>query len=74
MTDMNCTKCGAEMFEAIMTSNTVFPVMLMSKKAYKWDVQKSSALTCHVCPQCGFVELYAADPQAIKPKQTSNLS
>lgn len=65
---MKCSKCEAEMFEAIMTGNTLFSVMLTSKKQDIWEGTRTSKVTCQVCSKCGFVELYAADLRVIRPE------
>ena len=65
---MKCMKCEDEMFEAVMTGNTLFPVILTSKKQDRWESTRTSKVTCQVCSKCGFVELYAADPRVIRPE------
>jgi rubrerythrin len=31
------------------------------------EQEKRSAVLCYVCPECGYIELYAENPQALKP-------
>ena len=63
---MNCVKCDTEMFQAKMDAGyRDFPVRLTNIKKGLLDKEKNSALKCYVCPSCGYMELYADDPQTI---------
>ena len=63
---MKCSKCDAEMFRATLTGNGVYPALLTNKKKGAFEHEKRSAVLCYVCPQCGYIELYAENPQELK--------
>ncbi len=63
---MKCNKCDTEMFHANLTGNGLYPALLTNKKKGVFESEKRSAVLCYVCPQCGYIELYAEDPKGIK--------
>ena len=63
---MKCDKCGAEMFKANMTGNYLYPVMLTNKKKGIFECEKRSGVLCYICPECGYIELYAENPKGLK--------
>ena len=63
---MKCTKCDTEMFHANLTGNGIYSLILTSKKKSIWESDKSCNALCYVCPKCGYIELYAENPQKLK--------
>ena len=63
---MKCNKCDSEMFHANLTGNGLYPALLTNKKKGVFESEKRSAVLCYVCPQCGYIELYAKDPKQLK--------
>ena len=63
---MRCSKCDTEMFQANLTGNTLFPLLLTNKKKGVFESEKRSAVLCYVCPKCGYIELYAENPEKLK--------
>ena len=63
---MKCDKCETEMFRAKLTGNGLHPVQLTNKKSGLFEAERRSAVLCYVCPQCGYVELYAENPKGLK--------
>lgn len=64
---MKCIKCGEEMFRAQLTDGaSLCPVRLTNKKKGFLEPEKRSAVLCYVCPKCGYLELYAEEPQKLK--------
>lgn len=64
---MKCCKCDAEMFTSNLTGNALYSLILTQTKKSVWDADKRCGVICHVCPDCGYIELYADKPKAIKP-------
>lgn len=54
------------MFHANLTGNGLYPALLTNKKKGVFESEKRSAVLCYVCPQCGYIELYAEDPKGLK--------
>lgn len=63
---MKCMKCDTEMFRANLTGNALYPALLTNKKKGVLEYERRSAVLCYVCPQCGYIELYAEDPKGLK--------
>ena len=63
---MRCTKCDTEMFNAKLTGNTLYPLILTNKKNGIWESENRSYVLCYVCPKCGYIELYAEKPKELK--------
>ena len=63
---MKCNKCDTEMFNAKLTGNLIHPLMLTNKKPGVWEPEKRSNVLCYVCPNCGYIELYAEKPKELK--------
>lgn len=63
---MKCTKCDTEMVMAVLTGNNIYPVLLKNKRKRLLDAEKMVEVSCYVCPECGYIELYAKEPQKIK--------
>ena len=63
---MQCTKCDTEMFNAKLTGDILHPVMLTNKKDGIWEPEKRCYVLCYVCPNCGYIELYAEKPKELK--------
>lgn len=60
-----CPKCNTVMKEATLISYSNAEVMLKKHKEKMWDIDESS-LEVYVCPQCGYIELYAEEPERFK--------
>ncbi|MBB6452653.1 ssDNA-binding Zn-finger/Zn-ribbon topoisomerase 1 [Salirhabdus euzebyi] len=63
--DVNCPKCHSVMTKAKLDNHPI--------RVYKADVQPSAETisgvkSCNVCPDCGYIELYATNPEKIKGK------
>ena len=63
---MRCTKCDTEMFNAKLTGNTLYPLILTNKKKGMFEPEKRCNVLCYVCPECGYIELYAENPKGLK--------
>ena len=63
---MNCVKCECEMIQAELTGNNIYPLILKNKRNGILDSEKRTDVICYVCPECGYIELYAKDPQRLK--------
>ncbi len=63
---MKCSKCDAEMFQAKLMANTVYPLILSNKKKGILEPEKRCGVLCYVCPDCGYIELYAENPKELK--------
>lgn len=64
---MKCCKCNAEMFTANANVGGVYALTLTQTKKSVWEADKRCGVICYVCPDCGYIELYAEKPKAIKP-------
>ena len=63
---MKCVKCGIEMFQANMSGNGLYPVLLTNKKKGVFENEKRTQVLCYVCSDCGYIELYAEKPNELK--------
>ncbi len=63
---MKCNKCDTEMVHANLTGNALYPILLTNKKKGAFESERRSAVLCYVCPQCGYIELYAENPKGLK--------
>ena len=63
---MRCSKCNAEMFNAKLTGNTLYPLILTNKKKGMLEPEKRCYVLCYVCPECGYIEIYAEKPKELK--------
>ena len=63
---MRCAKCDTEMFNAKLTGNHLYPLILTNKKNGIWEPEKRCNVLCNVCPNCGYIELYAEKPKELK--------
>ena len=54
------------MFTAKLTGNTLYPLILTNKKKGILECEKRSDVICYVCPNCGYIELYAENPKKLK--------
>ena len=63
---MRCSKCDIEMFSAKLTGNTLYPLILTNKKKGILETEKRSDVLCYVCPDCGYIELYAENPKKLR--------
>ena len=64
---MKCCKCNTEMYKANLTGNTLYSLILTQPKKSVWESEKRCGTVCYVCPDCGYIELYAEKPKALKP-------
>lgn len=57
---MDCLRCKEEMFKAKLKGDVVGTVVyLTNKKNGVFETEKNSAVSCYVCPKCGYIELNA---------------
>lgn len=64
---MECIKCNSDMKNVTMSGSiSAMPVYLSFKKKGIFETQKQSIAECYVCPQCGYVELRAKNPEVFK--------
>lgn len=64
---MECLRCKNEMFTAQLCGDAYGTGMyLKNKKKGMFESEKTSAVTCYVCPECGYVGLNAAEPKKIR--------
>jgi predicted nucleic-acid-binding Zn-ribbon protein len=63
---MKCVKCDSEMIQAELTGNNMYPLILKNKKKGIFDSEMRMDVLCYVCPECGYIELYAKDPKKLK--------
>jgi len=63
---MNCLRCKKEMIRASLKGDGVGTnVYLANKKKGLFETEKRSAVSCYVCPDCGYVELNANDAKQL---------
>lgn len=63
---MECIKCKANMFNAKFKADLVgIGAYLTNKKKGILEFEKQSTVTCYVCPECGYIELYADEPKKL---------
>ncbi len=62
---MKCIKCDTQMFKADLTEG-LFSLMLRNKKKGVFETEKQSYVSCYVCENCGYIELYANNPKDLK--------
>lgn len=63
---MKCSKCETEMFSAKVCGSNLYPLMLSNQKKGIWEPEKRCFVLCYVCPECGYIELYAEKPKELK--------
>ena len=54
------------MFNARLTGNILYPLILTNKKKGLLESEKRCCVLCYVCPECGYIELYAENPKKLK--------
>ena len=63
---MDCLRCKEEMFNAKLKGDAVGTVVyLANKKNGIFETEKSSTVSCYVCPKCGYIELHADDAKKL---------
>lgn len=64
---MECLRCKEVMFTAKLCGDAYGTGMyLKNKKEGMFATEKTSTVTCYVCPECGYVELKADEPKKIR--------
>lgn len=63
---MNCTKCNAEMKTVTIAGTMGTPFYLRHKPSGFLSAEKRSGIECYVCPDCGYIELKAVNPEVFK--------
>lgn|GEM_PF-397360 len=63
---MNCMKCEAKMFTALLEGFSQFPLFLSKKEKGIFGAEKRTSIKCFVCPVCGYIELRADDPASLR--------
>ena len=61
---MKCGKCEEDMFKAELRGH-YNRVWLRNKEPGLTGIHKTGTVSCHVCPACGYIELYADDPKRL---------
>lgn len=61
--DQNCSKCKSAMVKSLLDSHPI--------RVYRADVKPNAKTMshispCYVCPNCGFIEFYAEEPEKFK--------
>ena len=46
--------------------DSIIPLILTNKKKGILEPEKRCYVLCHVCPECGYIELYAEKPKELK--------
>ena len=59
---MKCQKCNTDMINSLITGNSLYSLILTNKKKGLFESEKRSDVLCYVCPKCGYIELYAKEP------------
>lgn len=62
---MKCCKCNAEMREVNLCSGIYETGLTLIQKHTDKDDQRDHVV-CWVCPDCGYIELYAKEPSKFK--------
>ena len=61
---MECMKCKAEMVDAKLSGDAYgTPAYITGKKKGILTTKPQSAVSCYVCPKCGYIELKADNPK-----------
>jgi predicted nucleic-acid-binding Zn-ribbon protein len=55
------------MYKANLTGNTLYSLILTQPKKSVWESEKRCGTVGYVCPDCGYIELYAEKPKVLKP-------
>lgn len=63
---MKCDRCGAELFQAKLAGAPLAEIVLVNKKKGIFESEKTSRVSCHVCPECGHIELTAENPKGLQ--------
>ena len=64
---MECIKCKEKMVQANLKGDVYgIGMYVTTKKNGFWDMEKSSSVSCYVCPKCGYLEMYADKPGEFK--------
>lgn len=63
---MKCVKCDSEMIQAEITGNNIYPLILKNKRKGILASTIRTDVLCYVCPECGYIELYAREPKKLK--------
>lgn len=58
-----CSKCESIMVEAKLDS---YPIRVYKSTEKPNQETMSNIAPCYVCPTCGFIELYASNPEKFK--------
>ena len=60
-------KCKEKMVQANLKGDVYgIGMYVTTKKNGFWDMEKSSSVSCYVCPKCGYLEMYADKPGEFK--------
>lgn len=65
---MKCRTCDVEMLKVKMAGAQFAELMLINREEGLLGREKRSTVSCHVCPDCGHVELVADHPDALRLK------
>lgn len=74
---IKCIKCKSQMVENVKLRAEGFldehSADLKIKKG-TWPYRKLSDINCTVCPECGYIELYADNTEAIKEHKQQTIN
>lgn len=66
---MKCEKCGQKMEKAHISASTGGKICVANPESKNiLGGMKTSDINVYVCPECGYIELYAAKPEVFKVK------
>jgi len=61
-----CPKCGGEVVQAEVLGGNGQLVLTRPRTTIALGILRASAATARVCTACGYVELYATNPEVLK--------
>lgn len=60
-------KCNFDMYNAKLAGVLFVPLVVLKNRKSMWEVEKNGEVLCYVCPECGYIELYAKNPKYTMP-------
>lgn len=58
-----CLRCKNDMIENLEVTASSYSIDIREKGMFKTRIEK---IKCAICPECGYTELYIANPEKIK--------
>jgi predicted nucleic-acid-binding Zn-ribbon protein len=65
-TKQTCPKCGGEVVQAEALGGSGPMLVTKPRSAIALGILRGSPLAARICISCGYTELYAANPEALK--------